>query len=180
MRLLFVVLMLLTAGVAVAREKVIAAFASNENEQVTVLQEEKPYGLDLVFVKGRDRADERRAKRVRNAFGVALKNPSVIFLCSISNGHEFRESFQILNIKHLTSTIVAVQPVPMSDDLECLIEENEKYFAVLDDFPGAEATYLFGRDGQRLGVFKGKATSDIEIDGRVHRFLKVQRFGGFR
>jgi hypothetical protein len=182
MRLLIVLLVLLgTVESIYAAGKQVADFKSRSGERVSVIQETKKYGLDLIITKfGIEPGTKKETRRVRNAFGVVLDKPSAIFLCWIANGHFFRESFQILEIDTLKAKTLKVEPEPTSDDPQCLIEENEKYFLIFDDFPDRQTTYVFNREGEAVRTDKGDLRTDIEIDGKVYRFVKGRTFGGFR
>jgi len=182
MRLLILLLILLgKAGNIYASEKLVADFKSKSRERVSVFQENKKYGLDLIVTKrGVEPGKKKETKRVRNVFGVVLDDPSIILMCWIANGQFFPESFQLLDIRTFKTKILKLEPLPSSDELECLIEENEQYFVIFDDFPDKQTTYLFNRDGQALGTIKGSLKNDIEIDGKVYRFVKGRTFGGFK
>lgn len=181
-RLLILLLILLgKVGNIYASEKLVADFKSKSREQVRVFQEMKKYGLDLIITKSSaEPGIKKETRRVRNVFGVVLDNPSTIFMCWIANGHFFSESFQILDIHTFKARILKLEPEPTSDDLQCLIEENEKYFMIFDDFPGRQATYLFNRDGEALGIIKGNLKKDIEIDKKIYHFVSGHTFGGFK
>ena len=178
------ILLLILSGTAAgihAAGKLVADFRSRGGERVTVIQEMKEYGLDLIFTKsGADPGGKKETRRVRNAFGVVLDRPSVVFLCWIANGHFFAESYQLLDISTFRRKILKVKPEPTGDDLRCLIEENERYFLIHDDFPERERTYLFDREGKALGTMEGSLKKDIQIEGKTYRFSDGRDFGGFK
>jgi hypothetical protein len=183
MRLLLLLAVLsATAETLYAAGKLVADFKSKSGEHITVSQEMKEYGLDLIITKpgvGTGSKKETR-RRVRNAFGVVLEKPSAIFVCWIANGHFFAESFQVFDLVTFESSILKLDSdLLRSDELQCLIEENERYFLVYDDFAGGKTTYLFNREGKAIRTIEGALKKDIEIDGKTYRFVEGQEFGGF-
>lgn len=180
MRLILLLILLGKVVDIYASEKLVADFESKNREHITIFQKEREYGLDLIITKHSvEPGKKKEIRRVPNVFGVVLDNPSTIFMCWIANGLFFPESFQILEIHTFKTTILKLEPEPTGDELRCLIEENEKYFIIYDDFPSKNLTYLFDKDGKALGVIKGKFKSAIEIEGRIYKFLEGNTFGGF-
>lgn len=171
---------LLGGATVSASEMVVADFKSADRERIIVSQRTKEYGLDLVIVKHDGKHSKKeKVKTVRNAFGVVLNHPSTILLCSIQNGTNFDESFQVLDIGTFKSKLLTVEPLPTSDVIECLIEESEKYFLIFDNFPGRETAYLFNKNGEFLRNIPGDLQMKIEIDGKIYSFVRGHEFGGF-
>lgn len=183
MRLLIILFVILgSVGDVYASEKLVAEFKSKSQERVTIIQKETGYGLDLIISKFDVTSNIKMAtKKVPNAFGIVLDKPSTIFMCWIANGEFFPESFQIFDIRTFQSNILQLKsnPLSMGDELECLIEENEKYFLVFDNFTSGGSAYLFDRNGKQLRIINGGLKKNIEIEGKVYRFINGHEFGGF-
>ena len=181
MRLLIAVLTILgSVGTVCATERqLVADFKSIEHEHITVAQITKDYGLDLIITKHDAVLGKNKIKRIPNAFGVVLDRPAVIFICWIANGDYFDGSFQIFDIKSFKTNIIKLNPLSMGDELECLIEKNEKYFLIFDNFVDGGVSYIFDKNGRQLQVIKGKLKTNISIEGKYYHFTSGHTFGGF-
>ncbi len=169
-----------SVGSAFAEEKLVAKFKSVKNEQIEIVQKGKGYGLDLLIKRSDLGSGEIKTKKVRNAFGVVLDGSANIFMCWIANGHFFPESFQIFNIEKFQGRVLKLDSsLIKSDEIECLIEEKERYFLVFDSFLDDSVMYIFDKSGKQVKVIKGALSKKIEIEGNVYHFVGGHVFGGF-
>lgn len=165
---------------AIAIEKCKFQFKTKHDHNICIKQVVKKYGLDIIFYKsGMGSSEFTIMKQVPNSFSVILEKPSKALLCWIANGSYFKESFQILDLDTFKSIILDVNPMPLSDELKCLIEKEERYFVIYDDFPLRQISYIFDRKGKLVKKEKGRLSNKIKIGNNYYDMKKGINFGGF-
>lgn len=150
-------------------------------KNLCINQTKKDHGDELsMFIIG-----ESKKINAHNGFFVAIEKPTVGLVCWINNGELFDDSFQIVNLKTMQSIRIKVDPLPLSDELQCMVSDDEKYFLVYDNFPGRERAYVYNRIGElalrNSMKLEKKMNSSIhvDVDGGRHSFSAVHVFGGF-
>ncbi|MDH5718915.1 MAG: hypothetical protein OEZ22_14910 [Spirochaetia bacterium] len=121
----------------------------------------------------------QNVKKVNNTHAVTLKEPNKLFLCWIMNGAFNQDSYQIIDIESFASNILRIEPIPLSDEAECLIEEDERYFMLYDDFPTRNLMHIFDAQGNYILKKKMPFNYKVEINGKEYTFKKGNSFGGF-